>query len=745
MGFELIGRDEELLDVERFLVAVPDGARALLIEGEAGAGKTALWEAALGLAAEAGARVITARPTETETSFAHAALGDLLGAHAEVLEDLPHPQRRALDIALLLTDQDGEAPDQQAVALATLGALRVLARQAPLVVAVDDVQWLDAPTAAVLSFAARRLRSAQVGLLLALRTTGEAPAPLGLERAFDRERLTRVPLAPLSLGAIQRLLQLRLGWIPSRPMLRHVHDLSGGNPFFALELGRALQAGALHTEPGERLPVTLDALVSARLEGLSAATRRGLAVAAAIGHPTLALVNAVAGDGVLAEAERAQIVAVRDGVVRFAHPLLASGAYAAADAATRRELHAAVATRVPDPEERARHLAMAATGPDEQVAGALEDAARHAESRGAPAAAADLFERAVRLTPPEDVGDAQRRTVDAAFCIFQTGDSRRAREMLDEMVEAMDRGPARGRALVRLSLIRGYDDDLRAAEALLREAIDEAQGDDELVASAHNQLSGMLFRLRERLVEAVEHGARAAATSTQVATVAEATGSRLLAEAALGHANAPSTLRRVLELQKGREHRRVIAQPLVQAAFAWLWWDDLDRAQAAFETLRARAVELGDEGSLAYVLVLGAQIDCVRGDVQSAIRHTDEGHELTEQTGQATVGAYLLALRALADAIAGDVDPGRDRAERALAIAARTNGRPAEHFARAALGLLEQSVGRPAEVTRALAPLVEFLRAEQITEPGTARVVPDQVEALIALGELEPAGELLGW
>ena len=743
MEVELIGRDEELLRVERFLEAVPRGARALLIEGEAGAGKTALWEAALDRARAAGATAIAARPTETETSFAHAALGDLLRGCPEALEGLPRPQRRALEIALLLAEHDGEKPDGQAVALATLGALRLLAGRAPLLVAVDDVQWLDAPSAAVLAFAARRLGDGRVGLLLALRTEGGEPAPLGLERAFG-ERLDRFALAPLSLGAVQRLLRLRLEWIPSRPALRHVHELSGGNPFFALELGRAIQAGSLHIEPGERLPVTLDALVSSRLRGLAPATRRGLAVAASIGQPTLALVEALAGDGVLAEAERAQVVAVRDGIVRFAHPLLASGAYAATDAVTRRELHAAIASRVRDPEERARHLALAATGPDERVASALEDAARGAESRGAPAAAADLLERAVRLTPPERAGDARRRTVDAAFSIFQAGDSRRARELLDELVGALERGPERARALVRLSLVRGYDDDLRAAEALLREAIEEAAGDDDLVAAAHNQLAGMLFRLRERLREAVEH-ATAAATSAEVGTVAEATGSRLLSEAALGDAEAPATLRRALELQPRCEHRRVIAQPLFQVAFAWLWWDELERARAAFETLRARAVELGDEASLAYVLVMGAQIHCVLGDAPLAARLADEGYALTEETGQATVGAYLLAQRAIADAIAGDIDQGRERAELALEVATRTNGRPAEHFARAALGLLEQSVGRPAEVTRVLGPLVDFLRAEQITEPGTARVVPDQVEALIARGDLEPAGELLGW
>jgi DNA-binding CsgD family transcriptional regulator/tetratricopeptide (TPR) repeat protein len=738
MEAELIGRDEELQRVQRFLDR--PGVRTLLIAGEAGVGKTSLWQAAVSRAEAAGMRALAARPTEAETSFAHAALGDLLGPHPEVLEDLPAPQRRALEVALLVAERR-EAPDQQAVALAALGALRSLSRAAPVVVAVDDVQWLDRPTAAVLAFTARRLVDEPVGLLIAQRTAGAAPVPLDLDRPPTAERLDRLELAPLSLGAVQRLLQRRLDWVPSRPVLHQVHELSGGNPFFALELSRAVQAGSLHLRPGERLPVTLDALVSARLHGLSPVARRGLAVAASIGQPTLTIVDAVAGEGALVEAERAQVVEVRDGVVRFAHPLLASGAYSTTDPATRRALHAAIAERVGEPEERARHPALAATGPDEVVAAALEDAAR----RAAPAAAADLYERAALLTPPGRPDDARRRTTDAAFSVFQSGDGRRARELLDEVIRTTPRGPARGRARLLLALVRGYDDDLRAAEALLREAIAEAEDDAELRASAHNQLAGMLFRLRERLRESVEHATAAAAAAARAETEAEAFGSRLLSEAALGDPQARATQQRVLELDAQCEYGRVMARPLFHAGWAWLWWDDLDRAQAVFETLHAQAIELGDEGSLAYILNQGAQIACVRGDVQAAIRYADEGHALTEQTGQATVGAYMLALRALADAIAGDVDAGREHAERALAIAARTNGRPAEHFARAALGLLEQSVGRPAEVARALGPLVGFLRAEEIAEPGTARVVPDQVEALIALGDLAAAEELLGW
>ncbi len=743
MEAELSGRDDELRRVQHFVQAVPSGVRALLITGEAGVGKTSLWQAAVEGARAAGMQAVAARPAEAETSFAYAALGDLLGSFPPALDELPGRHRRALEVALRVAAH-GEEPDQQAVALATLAALRALARVTPLVVAIDDVQWLDRPSAAVLAFAARRLDHEPIALLLAERTASAAPVPLDLDRALAGDRLDHLVLGPLSVGAVQRILQRRLGWIPSRPMLLQVHELSGGNPFFALELGRAVQAGSLHLEPGERLPVTLEALVDARLGGLSPTARRGLAVAASMRRPTLTVVNAVAGGDALAEAEEAQIVHARDGAVAFAHPLLASGAYAATDPATRRALHAAIAEHVSEPEERARHLALAATGPDEAVAGALDDAGRRAESRGAPAAAAELYERAARLTPSDQAADVGRRITDAATCAFQSGDSRRAREMLEQVLRGAQRGPARARALVQLALVRGYDDDLRAAEALLREAIEHADGDGELLAEAHKQLAGMLFRLRERLREAVEHST-VAARSERVEVEAEALGTRLLAEAALGDPGAPATLRRVLELDARCRHRRVIARPLFQVAFAWLWWDELERALTAFETLRAQAAELGDESSLAYVLVMGAQIALVRGDVVSAVRHADEGQALTEQTGQATIGAYLLALRALADATTGELEQGRERAERALAGAARTNGRPAEHFARAALGLLELSAGRPAEVVSSLGPLVGFLRAEQIAEPGTARVVPDHVEALIALGELAAAEELLGW
>lgn len=750
MSEQLVGREEELQVLELFLVAARREPRALVIEGEAGVGKTSLWEAALRAASADGAQRLSARPTEAEASFAYAALGDLLHDHAEVRATLPPRQRRALEVALLLSEEEVDSPDAQSVALAVLGMVERLATERPLVVAVDDVQWLDAPSAAALSFATRRLRNLPVALVLAWRTDGGEPLPLDLGRAPIGGTIERLAVSPLSLGAVQRLLQQRLDYLPPRPALRRLHELSGGNPFFALELGRVLRAGTLQLEPGERLPIALEALVGSRLAALSPDAQRALAAAATLAQPTLALAGSVAGSGraALDEAERADVIAVRDGRIRFTHPLLASGAYAAVDPSIRRELHAAAAAAVTDPEERARHRALAATGPDDEVASELEAAAGRADARGAPAAAADLYERAMRLTPPTAVGDALRRKLHAGFCTFRSGDGHRGRTMLEEVVASLDAGPERAQALISLGRVRSYDDDIRAAEVLFRQALDEAGEDHTLRAAAGENLSAILFRLRERLEEAVEHAAMATSAADAAGDtgwLSEAHGARLLSEAALGRREAVGTLELALSVQRECESRRAIAQPLFQVGVVWLWWDELDRAKEAFEWLTRRAREMGDEASLPYLLVLASQTEVVRGDLVLAAAHADEGCALAQQIGQETLVAYLLALRAVVNADAGEAEQCRELAGRALDLAAQTSGRPAEHFALAALGRVELSLGRAAEAAEVLGPFVQFLRREQIREPGTARVVPDQIEALVALGRLDEADELLCW
>ena len=266
-----------------------------MIEGEAGAGKTTLWLAAHEEARERGYRVLETRPAEAEAGLPFAGLGDLVESTLdEVLDELPEPQADALRVALLLAPPGGAPPDERAVAVAVLGVLRELAGTGPVLVAVDDVQWLDPPSAKVVSFAWRRLREEPVGLLLAHRLGTDAPAGLA-----DDERVSPLAVGPLALGAVHRLLHSRLGLVLPRPALRRVHEVSGGNPFFALELGRALQAHEAELSPGEPLPVPdrLQELVRVRLEALPPESRDVLAAAAALSQPTIGLLAAAVAGG----------------------------------------------------------------------------------------------------------------------------------------------------------------------------------------------------------------------------------------------------------------------------------------------------------------------------------------------------------------------------------------------------------------------------------------------------------------
>lgn len=740
---DVVGREKELAAIADFLVA-GGPACAVVVDGEPGIGKTTVWQAAVESAANGGLRVLRARPAESEAKLAFSSLADLLGGSlGDVLEELPLPQRRALEVALLLEDAAGKRADRRAVAAGLLSSLRALAADSRVLVAIDDVQWLDRSSTAALDFSLRRLRDEPVALLVARRMDG-SDGDGGLEQALPPERLLRVPIGPLGFLPLNSVLRERLGTVLSRPVLRRIHELSGGNPFFALELAQAPE----RLETGT-LPPTLDTLVRGRLAALPAQAQLALLAAAAASQPTLDLVERVVGaPDALAPAETAGVVELDHGTVRFTHPLLASGAYAAAEPAQRRDVHRQLGRLVRDPEERAHHLAAAATGPDEKVAAALEQGAARARARGAPAAAAELSEEAAQLTPPEREADDRRRRADAGYYHFESGDSRRALVLLEGVVAELAPGAERADVLTRLARVRSYSDDLQAATDLFLQAAEEAGDDRALRARALEGAAAQLFRQRRRLDEAVEHAKSAAALARELedeALLALALGSQLLAEATLGRPEAAETLESGLALQPAVESERILAQPEWTAAIARMWWEEPSGVRPTYERLIERGRAAGDEASLPYVYVMLAQAECLLGDFERGRRNAEAAREIAEQAGQQALVAYALAVRALSDACAGREREARGAAAAALELGRGTQFTPVSQFAAAALGLLELSLGHAAEAAEQLAPLVEFARAEGICEPGLTRYLPDQVEALVELGRPEEAAGLLDW
>jgi predicted ATPase len=234
-----VGRDAEIAEIRAFLSAAPGELGAVAITGDAGIGKTVVWQHLLE-AADRSFTVLSCRPAPAERPLAFSALDDLFGDVADqVLPALPGPRRRAVELALLRDSSIGTQPEPRGLARGILDALRILSADAPVTVAVDDAQWLDRPSAGVLEFCFRRLRKERVTVLLTFRDD-DSGFPLGLDVALPPDRLGRVHLGPVSLAAIGEIIRVRLGSMLPRYALTRLYEACGGNPFYALEYARVL-------------------------------------------------------------------------------------------------------------------------------------------------------------------------------------------------------------------------------------------------------------------------------------------------------------------------------------------------------------------------------------------------------------------------------------------------------------------------------------------------------------------------
>jgi DNA-binding CsgD family transcriptional regulator len=452
----LHGRRDEREALEQLLEAVRGGqSRVLVVSGEPGVGKTALFESAIRCAS--GFRVLRAVGVESEMELAFAALQQLCAPMIDQLDRLPGPQQDALGVAFGL--RAGDAPDRFLVGLAVLSLLADAAEEQPLLCVVDDAQWLDRASAHALVFVARRLLAESVALLLATRETSE-----------ELEGLPRLIVEGLRDGDARALLASAVRVPLDEQVRERLVAETRGNPLALLELPRGLTpaelAGGFGLPDVPGLSGRIEDSFQRRFARLPAETQRLLLVAAAepVGDPVLVWRAAGRlGIGVQAVADTDGLLKI-GARVAFRHPLVRSSVYRAASPEDRQAVHRALADATDpdvDPDRRAWHLAQATPGFDERVASELERSAGRAQARGGLAAAAAFLERAAALTP--EPSPRARRALAAAHAKHQAG----AYDAALRLVAIAESGPLNELQGAQVDLLRGQIsfDSSRGAEA----------------------------------------------------------------------------------------------------------------------------------------------------------------------------------------------------------------------------------------------------------------------------------------
>jgi DNA-binding CsgD family transcriptional regulator/tetratricopeptide (TPR) repeat protein len=753
-----VGRDAEVAEISAFLSATSGLPAALAITGDAGIGKTMVWQNTLRAAGHS-ARVLSCQPTLAERPLAFSVLDDLFGDVAgEVLRALPGPRRRAVEMTLLRDvsvsrsragrlETDRPSPGRRALARGILDALRVLAGDAPLVLAVDDAHWLDRPSANVLEFCLRRLEREPILILLTFRDM-DAAFPLGLDRALPPDRLGRVHLGSLTLGAIAEILRSRMGAMLPRYALTRLYDTCGGNPFYALECARTLLDHpnmSLTREPIP-LPRSLDGLVRRRVRRLMPGVRRVGQLVAASSDPRERLICAAydGGESWLAidQAIDGGIIE-RDGdVLRFTHPLLRSVLYGEMPLAERRQVHQRLAAVAEDIEDLAWHLALGAGRPREDIAGMLDDAARHAASRGAPEEGATLTEQAARLTPAGRPEAARERRVQAADYHFRAGSMARSRELIQSALAACPAGPPRASLLVRLATVHYHLSGWPLAEQTFRQAAEEAPDDTALCAHVEQELA--FARMVAGDLPAALHWAKASLRSAERAADPHLIAHSLARVAAfeflqgngarhdlLDHAEA-------LGAAAGEEPtgRLPLYGPSLVKGVILKWSDRLDEARVVLAGQYRNTLGCGDEASLAFLLYHFSELECWAGNWDTAEEYALEGRRVAEESHQQTMRPATLSSLALVRAHQGHVVQARELASEALTLCEQTGNAPFASQALSVLGFAALSLDDYQAAVSHLDRLAEATSAFGLGEPGVVRFLPDEIEALTALGDV---------
>lgn len=725
--------------VAGFLAAAASKPTGLVIEGEAGIGKTTLWLAQLQQGGELGFRVLTARVGQAESVMAFAALADLLDdVEDSYFDQLPGLQRLALDRVLLRAGSDGPSTDQRVVAAGFVSILHALANDGPVLIAIDDAQWLDASSRAAIEFAVRRLRG-PFGVLVTERCAPGEGATVGWLKLDRPDGTVRVCVRPMSTAALHSLISERLGRKLPRPSVLRIAETSGGNPFFALELAHAVGDGSAGVDAP--LPATLADVVRRRIGLLDPQARALLLSVACVADPTvelLARAHDVTPEEVirwLEAVETAGVVTLDGNRVRFAHPLLASGVYTDAGPTARRAMHRKMGALESQPELRARHLALASASGDDEIFGALDQAADAARARGAPAAAAELVDLAIGLG-----GDNPMRRMKSAENHFLAGDTAKAGAALGR-IDAIEPPILRALAASLLATVRMYENEHTEAVELLRNALDDGAGNVPVLVQVLLRLSFALNNIGD-LDDARRH-------VRDAVKLAEELGVPGITSAALAwsvHVNfqcgrgldEPS-LGRAMELYDSTLDLPIIFRAPFVHALAMSWTGRLEQAHQELTAVRAVCVERGAESDMMAIAGFLAINHLWRGQLAEAVAEAAEAVERAEQLGGDDVLIIPLTVRGALAAYAGRVDDARADAQWVLGA---IRNRRASHIADwpgMTLCFLEESLGHHREALQALD--TTFLAAGRVpaTELMYAWHLPDVIEAMVGVGRLDDA------
>jgi tetratricopeptide (TPR) repeat protein len=452
--------------------------------------------------------------------------------------------------------------------------------------------------------------------------------------------------------------------------MARIHQVSAGNPFYAIELGRTLLETA-----GETLPSTLAELVRARIGSLDPEVHDVLLAAACLAAPTVELVGAaVAVDhdrliGLLETSERHGIVAIEGNRIRFTHPLLASGVYADASPTQRREMHRRLAGVLDELELRARHLALASSPGDPVTLEALDNAAVSAHARGAPAAAAELLELAIALG-----GDTPQRRVRLAGHCFDGGDPARARVLLERAIAVMQPGQLRAEALNSLAIVRFVDDGYLDATELLQRALTEDEPDEALRIRMLTTLAHVLFNTGGpvaawlRADEAVARAEKLGAPGL----LSLALGLRAMLAFLRGDGMDEQGLLRALELEDHESFTPTVLKPSVVHALILAWTGDLDNSLERLRAVQRRCVEKGEEGELIFIDFQVALNRIWRGDFAEAARVTDDATKIASQRGGDFPAMLSLVIRAWLAVYGGHEEDARTAVANAIDASKRS-------------------------------------------------------------------------